>query len=182
MYLNNYCFTFSYNGYKSFLTRYYSSTLTGYVYEYVNPFCGSGSFSSVSLQTSCSAYSINSGKYVENIWTLGFSFSLPTTIPTIAPTISFVPTYAPSSKTPSGFPSTLPTISPSVTITGYAYFYSYTIKGCTGSIIAVTAFPIGVCIPQYNLTTIKNYIKYSCDSSKKYLSICFMFIWLSVLL
>ena len=161
IYLNNFCYNYAYNGKKSFLTN-----SKGYLSGYSNPQCGSGSFSSINIYTTCQAYKTNGGTYVQNMWTLGFTYYLPTSSPTRIPTISFAPTYAPSTVKPSAAPSVRPTVSPTTTLLGYAYFYSYTIAGCTGSIVAVTAYPLGSCIPQYNATSITNYIKYSCNSSK----------------
>eukprot|EP01035_Chromulina_nebulosa_P022808 gene22808-29534_t len=176
MYLNTFCYNYPYSSRNSFLTK-----SSGFVSSYVNAQCGSGIFSSINVYTTCTAYITNGGTYVQNIWTLGFSYNLPSTSPTRIPSISFAPTYGPSSITPfalptikptygpssikpSVVPTIKPTIGPTTTLSGYAYFYSYTIKGCTGSIVAVTAYPLGSCIPQYNATSIKNYIKYSCDS------------------
>jgi len=153
IYLNYFCFPYSYSNKKSFLTK-----SSGYIYAYTSPQCSSGS-SSTSVSSTCSAYKTNGGTYVQNTWTLGFSYNLPTASPTRAPTYT---------SKPSPVPSFLPTLVPSTALLGYAYFYAYTIKGCAGSIVAVTAYPLGSCIPQYNATSIKNYIKYSCDSSKRF--------------
>jgi hypothetical protein len=161
IYLNIFCYNYPYSTRKSFLTN-----SKGYLSGYSNPQCGSGSFSSINIYTTCGSYKTNGGTYVQNIWTLGFTYKLPTSSPTGIPTISFAPTFAPSSVQPSSVPSFKPTAGPTTILLGYAYFYSYTITGCTGSIVAVTAYPLGSCIPQYNATSIKNYIKYSCDSSK----------------
>ena len=58
-----------------------------------------------------------------------------------------------------------PTASPTLS-QGWAYFSSYQQPSCSGNVYAVVAKPLNTCIPQYNLTSIIYYYKYSCDSSK----------------
>jgi hypothetical protein len=62
--------------------------------------------------------------------------------------------------------SMYPTISPSIA-QGWAYYSSYQQPACTGNVYAVAAVPLNTCIPQYNLTSIIYFYKYSCDSSKE---------------
>ena len=162
VYQNNYCFPSSIEGsaYKSFLTSG-SSTL---VNSYSAGGC-TGTKTSVTVYNTCRRYqtSTSSGLYIAQYWSFLYSNSPPTFKPTSKPSTG-KPTQKPITRIPTFAPSTR---RPSSALTGYAYFNSYSGSKCTGKVAAITAYPIGICIPQYNTTTIVRYVYYNCDKSKE---------------
>ena len=165
IYRNNYCFPSSIEGnaYRSFSTSGSSSTVN----SYTTNSC-SGTSTAVTVYSACHTYPIiGSNVNMVEYWTLLYSNQPPTSKPTAGPT-SLRPTRSPTSVAPSFTPSLSPTRKPSISLVGYAYFNSYSGSKCTGSVAAITAYPIGICIPQYNTTTIVRYVYYNCNPSKSF--------------
>jgi hypothetical protein len=44
--------------------------------------------------------------------------------------------------------------------------YSYSYSDCIGNVVAVVAYPVGSCIPQYSGSSIVSYLSYSCGTGK----------------
>lgn len=163
VYRNNYCFPTSIQGsaYKSFST----SGSSALVNSYIAAGC-TGIKTNVTVYGFCNSYKVSttlsSALYLAQYWYLLYYNAPPTFKPTTRPT-SIQPTRAPTTRKPTYAPSTR---RPSNALTGYAYFNSYSGSECTGKVVAITAYPIGICIPQYNTSSIESYVYYDCDQSK----------------
>ena len=106
--------------------------------------------------------SINFANFKALLTSLGNQLNIPTVAPVTAP-VAVAPNVQGTRK-----PSA--TASPTVSNTGWMYKYTYGAKQCGGSVLSVTANPLGVCLGYYSTTggsyNLLGYKMYSCNGGK----------------